>query len=71
MLPGRVTAVDPDVPRRALACAVAALKVNGSNGICTEVHVGDASTAEAYAKLGFAKVAQTEGPDETFLARAI
>lgn len=74
MLPNRVPAVDADASRRALACAVAALKVNGSHGIFAEVHVGDVSTAEAYAKLGFFRLMQQtvgEAEEATFLARVI
>ena len=72
MLASRTTQVDPDIPRRALACAVAALKVNGSHGLHSDVNVGDASIAESYSKLGFFKVVHSEIPeDAVILARTI
>eukprot|EP00914_Ancora_sagittata_P000666 GHVO01001791.1.p1 GENE.GHVO01001791.1~~GHVO01001791.1.p1 ORF type:complete len:265 (+),score=31.08 GHVO01001791.1:304-1098(+) len=70
-LPERVLAVDPNVPRRALASAVGALKVNGSHGLFVEVNVGDASTSEMYSKLGFGQVGPPAEEGITILARAI
>jgi protein O-GlcNAcase/histone acetyltransferase len=45
--------VDPTAPVRALACAVAALKMTGSCGVYTRVTTGDRVTHEAYRRLGF------------------
>ena len=52
MLPERVS-VDEGAPRRALAAVVAALKVNGSHGMYTEVNIGDHNTVEMYTKYAF------------------
>ncbi len=43
--------------RRALACAIAAMKANGSHGLHVEVPLGDKAAQEKYTKLGFFDVA--------------
>lgn len=53
MLPGRC---NDAMARHALAVTVAALKTNGSHGICAEIHVGDRSTVERYSALGMKEV---------------
>ena len=54
---------DGSAPKRALACAIAALKANGSLGVHIELMGGERETPslEFYAKLGFCSVAL---PDE-------
>jgi protein O-GlcNAcase / histone acetyltransferase len=47
---------DSTAPIRALACAVAALKVTGSCGIFAQMQIKDANSAEAYRKLGFFEI---------------
>lgn len=53
MLPGRC---NDATARHALAAATAALKTNGSHGVCAEIHVGDRLTVERYMSLGMKEV---------------
>jgi len=53
------TVSDFSVPKRLLACVMAALKSNGSFGAYCEVNVGDKNMLEFYGKLGFLEVPVT------------
>jgi len=61
MLPGRC---HDAIARHALACAVAALKTNGSHGIYAEVHVGDRATVDRYAALGMKELTDVGVPED-------
>ena len=61
MLPERC---QDGIARHALACAVAALKTNGSHGIYAEIHVGDRNTVERYAALQMKEVQMPDTPDD-------
>lgn len=61
MLPDRC---HDGIARHTLACAVAALKTNGSHGIYAEIHVGDRNMVERYSALQLKEVQLPELPDD-------
>ncbi|RWS29244.1 protein O-GlcNAcase-like isoform X1 [Leptotrombidium deliense] len=66
--------IDLSVPKRLLACVLAALKANGSGGVFSKVAIRDQKVIDFYLKLGFHEMqlpAELRSPDETFLVRAI
>ncbi|GFN82438.1 cell division cycle-associated protein 7-like [Plakobranchus ocellatus] len=71
VLPNRVE--DPALPRRLLACALCALKCNGSKGVHCELSIGDKFLMDFYTKLGFFPVTPMDeiGEDTLCLGRPI
>lgn len=70
-IPPRV--VDHSVPKRLLACAMAALKTNGATGIHVEMNIGDKSMIDHYQRLGFTQltVPDIKSEDVVYLGRMI
>ncbi|CAH1782880.1 unnamed protein product [Owenia fusiformis] len=70
ILPER--AVDPNIPRRMIACVLSALKSNGSQGVHCELDPTDEAYLEFYSKLGFFTVPlDPVCPDSTIVGRVI
>ncbi|XP_077991979.1 protein O-GlcNAcase-like [Glandiceps talaboti] len=64
---------DKSVVKNMLACALSALKANGSQGACAEVGVGDKNKIEFYSQLGFFEIpsADKTSDDVLILVRAM
>ncbi|KAK3590145.1 hypothetical protein CHS0354_041199 [Potamilus streckersoni] len=70
VFPSRV--VDPAMPKRLLACALAALKTSGSVGVHVELNVGDKCMADFYRMLGFFVLPQQASTDDViYLGRLL
>ena len=70
LLPARVE--DPAIPRRLLACGLAALKSSGSKGAHCVLSVGDKFMFDFYSKLGFFPSTNMErAGDEIYLGRPV
>ena len=59
--------MDPSAARRAMACAIAALKMNHSHGLYTELHVCDRNSVDVYTKLGFLDVNMHQASDDLMI----
>lgn len=70
-IPPRV--IDHSVPKRLLACAMAALKTNGAVGIHVEMNIGDKSMIDHYRGLGFAQlmVPDMKSEEVVYLGRMV
>ncbi|CAG2170295.1 unnamed protein product, partial [Oppiella nova] len=66
--------MDLSVPKRILACIIAALKANGSTGVFCEIPVSDKKLFDFYSKLGFLHIqVSNELPNDCsiFMGRVI
>ncbi|RWS08294.1 protein O-GlcNAcase-like isoform X1 [Dinothrombium tinctorium] len=66
--------MDISVPKRLLACVLAALKANASSGVFSKVAIRDQKMIDFYLKLGFHEIqlpSELRSSEETFLGRVI
>ncbi|CAG2122337.1 unnamed protein product [Medioppia subpectinata] len=66
--------MDLSVPKRILACIIAALKANGSVGVFSEIPASDKKLFDFYSKLGFLHIqVSNELPNDCsiFMGRVI
>jgi len=54
------TVSDSSIVKKLVSCVLAALKANGSFGVCWEVEPGDLQTTDLCTKLGFLEINQTD-----------
>lgn len=64
---------DPAVPKRLLACALCAIKTNGSPGVHCELNVGDKFLVDFYSHMGFFPLSGPEvvGEEHTYVGRVL